>query len=428
MKFCLTSFVRVCGATLVVTCLAAAQSTAVHTTDSVTPQNGGGGSQAFTFVFSSSAGYQDVLTAGPHILFSDGGSSGTDYCWLAIGQGGMALAQDNLQSAWPAVAFGANAVVQNSQCLVSGAGSSLSFSGNTVTATIAITFRPAWTGMKTIYSNFNSSNQGYMPAGTYNVTATAPDFTVAVSPASQSIQSGKSTTYTVTVTPLNSFNQNVLLSFTGSPSVGSNANVSGSFSPSLIPPGGGASTLTVISASSTPASTWQLSVTGTSSSWIHSALPVQLSVTGAAPPPPPTRTTDSVSPQNGSGSAQVFTFMFSDSASYNDLITGKYHLLINTSPSRTNSCWFLLESTGLYLAPDDPVQPWYFVSYGSTRTASNSQCRVSGVGTNISGASNNLTLSLSLTFTPAYTGAKNVYTDVNASNPDYIAAATYTVQ
>lgn len=78
MKSCLTSFVRVCGATLVVTCLAAAQSTAVHTTDSVTPQNGGGGSQAFTFVFSSSAGYQDVLTAGPHILFSDGGSSGTD--------------------------------------------------------------------------------------------------------------------------------------------------------------------------------------------------------------------------------------------------------------------------------------------------------------------------------------------------------------
>jgi hypothetical protein len=83
---------------------------------------------------------------------------------------------------------------------------------------------------------------------------------------------------------------------------------------------------------------------------------------------------------------------------------------------------------GLYLAPDDPTQCWSFVSYGSSQTVSNSQCGVSGVGTNISGSGNSLTLSLSLTFTPAYTGAKNVYTDLNASNPNYIAVTTYTVQ
>jgi hypothetical protein len=142
----------------------------------------------------------------------------------------------------------------------------------------------------------------------------------------------------------------------------------------------------------------------------------------------PTLTTDSVSPQNGSGSSQVFTFQFSDSKGYADLLSGSYHVLVNSVVNGASSCWVLLQSTGVSLAPDDTNQAWSFVPYGSSTNAQNSQCLVSGVGTNISGSGNSLTLNLSLTFTAAYSGAKNVYTDVNASIPFYAAATTYTVQ
>jgi hypothetical protein len=264
----------------------------------------------FTFVFSSSAGYQDVFNSTPHILFSNGGSSGTDLCWFIFYPSGIALAPDNLQGGWAGMTYGSNAVAQNSQCSISGAGSSVSASGNTVTLTLSVIFRPTYAGMKTIYTDVNSS--GYaQPVGTYNVTATL--------------------------------------------------------------------------------------------------------------------STDSVSPQNGRGSSQVLTFMLSDPAGYQDLISGKYHILINTAPSGTSSCWMLLQSNGLSLAPDDPGQAWAFVPYGSAGIAQNSQCAVNGVGTSISGSGDSLTLSLSLTFTAAYAGTKNVYTDVN-SIPTYVAATTYMVQ
>ncbi|HXE64006.1 MAG TPA: hypothetical protein VN519_10730 [Bryobacteraceae bacterium] len=45
------------------------QSAPVVTTDSVSPENGSGGSQLFTFVFSDSNGYQDLLNRFPHVIF-----------------------------------------------------------------------------------------------------------------------------------------------------------------------------------------------------------------------------------------------------------------------------------------------------------------------------------------------------------------------
>ncbi|HXF13226.1 MAG TPA: hypothetical protein VN517_08725 [Terriglobales bacterium] len=245
------------------------------------------------------------------------------------------------------------------------------------------------------------------------------------------MQSGDSATYTVTATPVNGFNQPITLSVETINSGGGDATgVSGTLSPTVIPGGSGTSTLTATTPSSIAASTWSFIVTGTSASGTRTANTAQLSVTGPAqpPPPPPPTLTTSVSPQNTSGSSQVFTFQFSDSKGYQDLLSGKYHILINTTPNGTSSCWMLLQSTGLSLAPDDPGQAWLFVPYGASTTAQNSQCGVSGVGTSISGSGNDLSLSLSLSFTPAYAGARNVYTDVNSSNPGYAAGTTYTVQ
>ena len=124
----------------------------------------------------------------------------------------------------------------------------------------------------------------------------------------------------------------------------------------------------------------------------------------------------------------MFTINFSDTNGYRDLLSGNYHILVNATPDGTNSCWLQLLSTGVSLAPDDPNQAWLFTTYGSAGVSQNSQCAVNGSATTISGSGNSLTLNLSLTFAGSFAGARNIYTDVNASAPYYGAVTSYTVQ
>ena len=55
-------------------------------------------------------------------------------------------------------------------------------------------------------------------SGTASVTVTAADFSLSVSPASQSVKQGGAASYTVTITPSNGFNGSVTFSVTGQPS------------------------------------------------------------------------------------------------------------------------------------------------------------------------------------------------------------------
>src|SRR5439155_1555933 len=90
----------------------------------------------------------------------------------------------------------------------------------------------------------------------------APDFSLSVMPASQTVAAGSSTSYTVTVTPTGGFSGQVSLSVSGLPS-----GASGTFSPN---PATTSSTLTVSIMSGTPAGTYTLTLTGTSGSLSHS--------------------------------------------------------------------------------------------------------------------------------------------------------------
>jgi hypothetical protein len=103
------------------------------------------------------------------------------------------------------------------------------------------------------------------------VTAAQSDFAVAATPSSQTASRGKSTSYTVSVTPSNGFTGNVSLSVTGLPS-----GATASFAPSSVS-GSGSSTLTVNTSSSTPTGTSTLTITATSGTLTHSTQ-VKLSV------------------------------------------------------------------------------------------------------------------------------------------------------
>jgi hypothetical protein len=99
---------------------------------------------------------------------------------------------------------------------------------------------------------------------TLTVTVT-PDFSVSASPASQTVISGGSAPYTITVSPINGFSGTVGFSVSGLP-----AGAAAAFSPTSVT-GSGSSTLTVTTTTATPAGSYPLTVTGTSGSLSRTA-------------------------------------------------------------------------------------------------------------------------------------------------------------
>jgi hypothetical protein len=99
--------------------------------------------------------------------------------------------------------------------------------------------------------------------GTASVTVTSvpPDFSISVSPASQSVSRGHTATYTVAVKPLNGFSGMVTFSLSGQPS-GSTVT----FTPN---PAASTSTLTIKTLSSTTRKTYTLVIRGVSGSLSH---------------------------------------------------------------------------------------------------------------------------------------------------------------
>jgi len=134
-------------------------------------------------------------------------------------------------------------------------------------------------------STMNVSTSTSTPAGTYTITITgtsgslthsttvtlvvgstgSPNFSIAASPASQTVTRGSSTTYTVTVTAMSGFSGTVSLRVRGLPS-----NSSASFNPSSVT-GQGTSTLTVSTTTSTSTGTFTLRIRGTSGGVTHTA-------------------------------------------------------------------------------------------------------------------------------------------------------------
>jgi subtilisin family serine protease len=97
------------------------------------------------------------------------------------------------------------------------------------------------------------------------VVTPPPDFSVAVSPSSRTVNAGASTTYSVTVGALNGFTGNVALSLAGlSASVGT-----ATFAPGAVVNAGTAQ-LTIKTVATAPAGTYSLTVTGTSGAKTHS--------------------------------------------------------------------------------------------------------------------------------------------------------------
>ena len=137
------------------------------------------------------------------------------------------------------------------------------------TGSFSITVRAIGINGDGVPGNADTSDQDFA-LFVYNGTQAAPtpDFTIAATPASQTVTQGGSTSYTATVTSTNGFASATTLAVGGLPS-----GAGASFAPNPVtPPANGSvsSTLSVTTAASTPAGTYTLTITGTSGALSHS--------------------------------------------------------------------------------------------------------------------------------------------------------------
>ena len=155
------------------------------------------------------------------------------------------------------------------------------------------------------------------------LSSTAPDFALAASPSSQAVLQGQPATYSVTVTPSSGFTSQVSLSISGLPT-----GATASFTPTAT---ASTSTLQITTATTTPAASYPLTITGTSGSLTHTT-PATLVVSPLAPPDftlAATPTSLTVSP------GQTATYAITLAAVNG--FTGSVNLTVTGLPSKTSA-------------------------------------------------------------------------------------------
>jgi hypothetical protein len=118
---------------------------------------------------------------------------------------------------------------------------------------------------------------------------------------------------------------------------------------------------------------------------------------------------DAVTPGSGSGSTQTFSAQYSDTLGATDL--SFVYLKFSVVPvGPTNTCMVRYDLAAARLALRDDGGNWMTgVPVPSSGAQQNSQCSVDFSRSSVMLSGQMLTLNLSVTFTPAYAGVKNIY-------------------
>ena len=137
----------------------------------VTPSSGGGASQTFGFQFSDASGATDLTTVS--VLFHSTPSAANG-CAVVYNRVTNALSLlTDAGGAPPGSITPGSGTQENSQCILNGAGSSVSAAGTILTLNLAISFQPPMAGATSIYmqSADLSSSTGWELKGSWTVPA-----------------------------------------------------------------------------------------------------------------------------------------------------------------------------------------------------------------------------------------------------------------
>jgi hypothetical protein len=115
-----------------------------------------------------------------------------------------------------------------------------------------------------------------------------------------------------------------------------------------------------------------------------------------------------VSPDAGSGAAQVFVYTFTSPAGAASI--GQGHMLITGNGTGNNACYLIYKTAtkGLYLTSDNGASLAGPVSPGGSGTLSNSQCSIAASTVSVTSSGNSLKVTQTTSFKGAFKGSKNI--------------------
>jgi len=407
---------------------------------SVTPASGSGNAVVFSAQYTDSGGAA-ALTAVSLLVSSSVSTSVACYVTYTAAGGLLTLANDNPATGSQIVTFGGGSQ-QNSECIVNGAGSSVSLAGSTLTLNLSLTFLPGFAGTKTtyLYAADAGANTGWVARGAWTVVIPPPQ------PSADSVSPNGSSGGSQTFTFVFSDNQNAtnligmaLLFNTSSASVTNSCDIvydrnagtvalvwdsgAGSDPKALGSPAvlknsqcqvgaataaaSGLSQIITLSITFTAAFSGTKNIymfgsdAGLNTGWVLRG--TYLVAAGGLP------VANSVVPTSGSGPAQRFSFTASDQGG-SGFITGMA-MLLSTSLSTTNACSMVYDRTRnvVSLAFDNPANGAAPVTPGSPTVVSNAQCSLNGANTTVVIGVTSVVVTVDLTFNANWFGAKNTY-------------------
>jgi hypothetical protein len=415
---------------------------------SLSPISGTGLTKTFTAVYSDPNGTADLSDV--RILFNTA-VSGLNACYVLYYPASNALYLKNDANTITAgpLTPGSSSSLSNSQCTLAGAGTSVSLSGNKITANFALTFTSSFSGLKNVYLGANSAtvSSGWLQMGTWAPISGGPPTVVSLSPISGT---GATQTFTGVYSDPNGtgdlgdvrmlFNTAVtgvnacyVLYYPASNSLYLENNANNGTTGPLTP---GSSSFLSNSQCTLAGAGTSVSTSGNNMT-VHFALTftssfsglknVYLGVNSASassgwvqmgswvPVSAGSPTVVSLSPSAGTGSTKSFSAVYSDPNGTGDL--ANVRILFNTAITGVSACYvsYYPASNTLYLENNanngtaGPLTP------GSSSSISNSQCTLAGAGTSVSLSGNKITVNFALTFSGSFSGLKNVYLGANSA-------------
>jgi hypothetical protein len=124
-------------------------------------------------------------------------------------------------------------------------------------------------------------------------------------------------------------------------------------------------------------------------------------------------TADAVSPNAGTGASQNFVLHYSDTAGATDLANAWVWFNATFASSAANSCLVYYDrAAGTVNLLNDAGTTWMAGTVGSGGTLQNAQCAMALDGTTTATLGGSaLTLTLSMTFKPGFSGTKDILVD-----------------
>jgi len=406
---------------------------------SVTPASGSGITQTFSLQVSDTAGATDLTSVSLLVNSTLSAIAGCEVDY-ARAQNSLSLLTDSGGQPSGTLTPGSGSA-QNSQCILNGAASTVSTSGNTLTLNLALTFQSAYSGAKNLYMEAvsPSGRAPWQQMGTWTVAASGQALSVSVTPVSGS---GTSQTFMLQASDSSGATNLTSVSLLVNSTLSAIGGCEVDYDPalntlSLLTDSGGQPSGTLTPGSgSAQNSQCILNAAASSVSTSGNTLTLNLALTfqaafggvrnvymeavspsGKAPwqqmgtwTAPVTVQSVSVTPNSGTGSTQTFSLQFTDSAGATDLRSAS--IVFNFSLSAIGGCEvdYDLALNTLSLLTDSGGQPSGTLMPGSG-SQQNSRCLLNGAGSSVSTSGNILTLNLSITFFTAFAGAKNIYTE-----------------